>query len=676
MAKVECKATIPYSDNQRSPLLCSQQRQKLPRLSRKYLAWLVVFVSTGAAWFVGGVAIAANPGNCQSKAKKGLAILLPIERTKYLSCVTTKRSLINSEIAQIKFQDEDSALLNTAPAVITTKTTQQLPLAFCCRQLKTISPSCSHGEIQRVASELEGWQQLKCPSSKDQHRLNQRQAKSPQQLSFKSLQQRTIPNNSQAESKKIISSLQPPTINVDGGAWVADLEQPRLKSPMTKVRLSEELTLQRDYHDQAANLRPHRVAESFDSLLASEVIQRYVSANVKVKPFVELNIQTAENLKNAQPSKSKPQLKLQQVIPLSPQAQPALRAEKLNQSRSDGDPELGNLRVRELEVQPRQAQTDPELGNLRVRELEVQPRQAQADSSELGNLRVRELEVQPRQAQADPELGNLRLRALETDSDLELGNIRVREQELPPPRQQARSPQFKPTVRLLSQIGYFKTNNIFSGIDPVDDSLLSFGLTLWATSALGSKTALLTAIDGSLIRYLDQTEFNYNQLRFRATIRQQLAPRMYGEFGFNNQKLFRAENGNRFLNEDSFRLALHRRDQLTKKLRLDTLYEFRLSDANPETRSRIINSLSVSLSYPLKRNLQVGLDYQFGLSNFTERDRQDQHHRLLGRINYAVSRNSQINLQTGLTFGDSSARNIDFDNFFFSVTYTMELRKF
>jgi hypothetical protein len=151
---------------------------------------------------------------------------------------------------------------------------------------------------------------------------------------------------------------------------------------------------------------------------------------------------------------------------------------------------------------------------------------------------------------------------------------------------------------------------------------------------------------------------------------------MYGEFGFNNQKLFRAESGDRFLNENSFRVALQRRDQLTKKLRLDTIYEFRLSDANPETRSRIINSLAVSLSYPLKRNLLVGLDYQFGLSNFTQRDREDQYHRLLGRLNYALSRDSQINLQAGLTFGGSSDPNIDFDNFFFSVTYTMELGKF
>jgi hypothetical protein len=202
---------------------------------------------------------------------------------------------------------------------------------------------------------------------------------------------------------------------------------------MNKLRLAEALTSHGNYYDQIASLRPHSVAASSDSL-PLEVMQPYGSANVKVVPFLEPNTQTAENLSNAQQSKIKPQLKLQQAIPLlSSQAQPALRAEELNQPRLNGDPELGNLRVRELEVQPRQTQGDSsELGTLRVRELEIQPRQAQADSPELGNLRVRELEVQPRQAQADSELGTLRVRALETDSDLELGNIRVREQEFLP----------------------------------------------------------------------------------------------------------------------------------------------------------------------------------------------------------------------------------------------------
>lgn len=292
-----------------------------------------------------------------------------------------------------------------------------------------------------------------------------------------------------------------------------------------------------------------------------------------------------------------------------------------------------------------QAAADPELGILRVRELEVKD-----GNWELGILRVRKLEVQ--------------------DSGLELGNLRLRDLEVQPPHRS------QPTAHLLARVSYFQTNNMFSGVDPVDGGLISSGLTFWAAPALGPKTNFVAVIDGNLIRYVDKSQFNYNQLRFRAGIRQRLTSRMYGEIGWNNQQLFRASVGERFLNEHSIRLALYRRDRLTDRLRLDSLYEFRLSNANPDSRSRMINSLSVSLSYYIQRNFEVGFDYQFGLSNFTQRARQDQYHRLLTRLTYAVSRDSQISVQGGLSLGGSSDPNIDFDNLFFSVTYTVELGKF
>ena len=311
------------------------------------------------------------------------------------------------------------------------------------------------------------------------------------------------------------------------------------------------------------------------------------------------------------------------------------------------------------EVKPTESERDSELGTLRVRELKVQPPQSQRDS-ELGTLRVQERQVQPPQSQRDPELGTLRMREL----------------ELLPSNPTVQSPRVQPTAHLLGQVGYFQTNNVFSGVDPVNDGLFSSGLTLWAAPVLGPKTNLITAIDGNLIRYVDQSEFNYNQFRLRAGIRQGLTSRMYGEVSWINQQLFRAGVGDRFLNDNSIRFALHRRDRLTNKLRLDSLYEFRLSNANPDSRSRIINSLSVSLSYYIQRNLQVGLDYQFALSDFTQREREDQYHRLLGRLTYAASRDTQINVQGGLSFGGSSEQNIDFDNLFFSVTYTVELGEF
>ena len=252
--------------------------------------------------------------------------------------------------------------------------------------------------------------------------------------------------------------------------------------------------------------------------------------------------------------------------------------------------------------------------------------------------------------------------------DPELGTLRVQKQEF--------QPSYEAIGHLLGEVGYFQSNNIFSGIDPVDDGLISSGLTLMVAPKLGAKTSLVTAIDGRLIRYIEQGDFNYNQLRLRASLRQQITPRMLGEIGWSNQKLFSAKTGDRFLSENSLHLALGRQDRITKRLWLNSLYEFRRSFADPESRSRVINSLSADLTYYINPRLQLGLGYQFALFNFTQRDREDIYHLLLGSLTYATSRDSQLSVQGGFSFGHSSDPNIDFDNLFFSVSYTVDLGGF
>ncbi|HCF25716.1 MAG TPA: hypothetical protein DEV81_00490 [Cyanobacteria bacterium UBA11049] len=269
--------------------------------------------------------------------------------------------------------------------------------------------------------------------------------------------------------------------------------------------------------------------------------------------------------------------------------------------------------------------------------------------------------------QSEPEENKLDV--TQANSDPELGTLRVQPQKLQPP-------PAKKIGHLLGQVGYFQSNNIFSGVDPVDDGLISTGLTLLVAPDLSKKTSLVTAIDGRLIRYLDHSDVNYNQLRFRAGIRQQLTPRMYGEIGWYNQKLFSAKVGDRFLNENAVRLALQREDKINNRLTLSSMYELRLGFADPDSRSRIINSLSTDLTYHIQPHLKIGLGYQFALANFTQRDRDDNYHLILGSLTYETSRHSQFNLQTGVSFGGSSDPNIDFDNLFLSVSYTVNLGNF
>jgi hypothetical protein len=260
------------------------------------------------------------------------------------------------------------------------------------------------------------------------------------------------------------------------------------------------------------------------------------------------------------------------------------------------------------------------------------------------------------------------------------------EQKQPPPIEKTEK-KFKPVGYLLGRVGYFHTSNIFSSRNnPVDDGLIFSGLTLGAAPfKIAPKTYLNGSIDGNIIRYSDQSEFDYNQIRFNLGIYQQLTSKMYGEIGWNNQQLFYSRDskrfnfasGDKFLNENSFRLSVGRRDPLAPKLNLDSFYELRLSLTNPpEKRNRFINYVWLSLNYHLQQSLRVGIDYQFNLSNFLERSREDQYHRIAANLRYGISDLSSINLQSGFTLGGSTDRNIDFDGWFFSVNYSWDLGQF
>ncbi len=288
----------------------------------------------------------------------------------------------------------------------------------------------------------------------------------------------------------------------------------------------------------------------------------------------------------------------------------------------------------------------------------------------------------------DEELGTIIAKPESPTEELE--GLIVKPVEQQPPAKTAtvsQPPALKPVGYLFGRVSYFQTNNLFSSdIDPIQDGLIFSGITLAsAPLPLGSKTYLSGSIDGNIIRYINQGEFNYNQFRLNLDLYHQLTQRMYGEIGWSNQQLFYAKNsdryqfaaGDRFLDENSFHLSLGRRDQLTPKLMLDSYYEFRFNlPEAPQKRDRINNSLWVSLSYYLLQSLNVGLDYQFNLSNFTKRDRQDFYHRLFSHLNYRVSDISSVSLQGGVTVGDSTDNTINFDGWFFSLNYNWELGRF
>ncbi|NES85414.1 MAG: hypothetical protein F6K10_30610 [Moorea sp. SIO2B7] len=247
----------------------------------------------------------------------------------------------------------------------------------------------------------------------------------------------------------------------------------------------------------------------------------------------------------------------------------------------------------------------------------------------------------------------------EITEDPDLGIIRL--------RQLAKSPASQPVVYLFGGVGYLKSDNIFSAIDPIDDSLVNIGMTLLAVPSLGPRTSIFAGVGGNLFRYGDQSQFDYNQLRLNLGIRQQITSRSYGEFGWINLQLYRREDGDRFLNDHSLYLQLGRRDSLVEKLTLDSFYQLRLRFADPDNRSQVVNSLGFSFGYNPFDSLRLGLGYQLIIANFTQNNRNDYYHQITTSLAYKISNNIRIHVFGGHSFGYSSESFIDFDSLLFGV---------
>ena len=282
---------------------------------------------------------------------------------------------------------------------------------------------------------------------------------------------------------------------------------------------------------------------------------------------------------------------------------------------------------------------------------------------------------------SDPELGVILATPIQ-EIDPELGLPRLRErilEPLPLPSTVAR----QPSVYLITRVDYFRTTNVFSGVDPIDDGLIRSGLTLFYAPAIGRNTYLVTSIDGNLVRYGNLGYLNYNELRLRAGVLQRLTPRTFAEIGWSNQQLFatreglkEALRGDRFLNDNAIRFELSRQDALSTKLALNTFYQFRISFADPDDRSRLINSFISSLSYSLSPSLQTALDYQLAWSHFTQQPRDDVYHQLVARLTYTITSQSQLSVFSGFSFGHSSDSQIDFGGFIVGVGVVVNLPLF
>ena len=293
---------------------------------------------------------------------------------------------------------------------------------------------------------------------------------------------------------------------------------------------------------------------------------------------------------------------------------------------------------------------DPELGNLQLQEASDRPIIPGSSSDPNSPF------IPPVPVGCDPELGCLRLQS---------------------PLITRASP---PVMYLLPRLDIFRSNNILSGLNPVEDGLIRPAISLLVLPALGSSTYLNASAEGAFNQYFSLTQFNYSELKLKAGIFQRLSPTMSAEIGWTNQQFFIANDqplglraGTRFLNEHSVRFELSRQDQLAKKLSLNSFYQFRVSFTQPSDRSRIVNVVFLSLNYALNPRVQLGLDYQFASANFTVQPRTDLYHQVLGRVSYSAFRNGQVSLYGGFSKGSSTESAINFNSFLLGISLSVSL---
>ncbi|MBD2258814.1 hypothetical protein [Pseudanabaena sp. FACHB-2040] len=268
----------------------------------------------------------------------------------------------------------------------------------------------------------------------------------------------------------------------------------------------------------------------------------------------------------------------------------------------------------------------------------------------------------------DPELGIIRIRTAVEDP--ELGIIRLREQPFIP---EVATQQPAPIAYLTGRVSLLNSGNIFLALDQmqelVGDQLIRPGISLGLYPALGRETYLLAVADVNFQRYFNVGSANYDEVRLRLGIRQGLTPRSYGQLSWSHQGLFRPGIQDRFFANDSFELLLARRDPLTPEIAVNTYYQLQLNLSNPQSFDRLIQFAGIYASYQITPELQVGLNYQLTLADYTAFERFDTYQQIIGQMVYQITPEVRVSLFGGFSFGRSSLPSVRFEDAILGINF-------
>ncbi len=270
--------------------------------------------------------------------------------------------------------------------------------------------------------------------------------------------------------------------------------------------------------------------------------------------------------------------------------------------------------------------------------------------------------IQIGQISRDDELGVIQLRS--PLQDPELGILELR--QIAPPRPRS------PIAYFSSFIAASSSDNIFLVEDPVQgrfgDNFIRPGISILAFPALGPDTGLLLSARTTLLRYEEQADSSYDELRFQVGVRQRLSRNAYARLSLSHQLLYEAGFTEQFFTNTGIEWTLGRRDRLTPQLTLDSYYQGQLFFSDPERFSNILNSVGASLNYQINPQWDTGLGYRLTISDFTQQSRHETYQRLTGQLRYAITPAVRMSLFGGLSYGRSSESRITFDDTFFGLS--------
>lgn len=270
----------------------------------------------------------------------------------------------------------------------------------------------------------------------------------------------------------------------------------------------------------------------------------------------------------------------------------------------------------------------------------------------------------------DPELGIIQLR--NPLQDPELGILELRQLSPPPPP--------RPFLYVSTYIAASSSDNVFLVEDPLQgrfgDTFIRPGISVTAFPEIGPQTNLLASVETNFIRYQEQSESSYNEIRFRGGVRHRFTDRVYGQINFSSQMLFEEDYTDQFFTSNGVEVTVGRRDPLTPQLTLDSYYQGQVYFTEPSEFSNVLNSVGAYLGYRFAPQWDTGIGYRVTISDFTRQSRHETYQRITGQIRYSISPTVRVSVFGGLSYGRSSKEDINFDDSFFGISFDATIQIF